>query len=166
MSAMGGAYRIEPAPAVEVIPVSGGDDLLLLKTLMVEYADAFDRQLCFDAFEAELEALPEPYTDPGGALFLAKVDGVSAGCVALERLSRKKAEMRRLFVRPGYRGHALGRRLTEAAADAARDRGYKVLRVETVPATMDVAEALYRQLGFLPCGTAGNGAIAVYELPL
>ncbi len=166
MSAMGGAQTVETTPAVEVIPVTGGDDLLLLKTLMVEYADAFDRRLCFDAFEVELEALPAPYTDPGGALFLAKVDGVSAGCVALKKISKKKAEMKRLFVRQGFRGHALGRRLTEAAADAARERGYKTLRVETVPATMDVAEALYRQLGFVPSGTMGNGDIAVYELPL
>ena len=163
---MDGAEPTEPGPEVEIIAVSGGDDLILLKTLMVEYADAFDRQLCFDAFEAELSALPKPYADPDGALFLAKVDGVSAGCVALKRISKKKAEMKRLFVREGFRGHALGRRLTEAAADAARARGYKVLQVETVPATMSVADALYRQLGFEAAGKAGKDAIAVYALSL
>ena len=166
MSAMGGAERIDASREVEILPISGGDDLLLLKTLMVEYADAFDRQLCFDAFEEELLALPEPYAEPGGALFLAKVDGMSAGCVALKQLSKKKAEMKRLYVRQGFRGYALGRRLTEAAAEAARGMGYKAMRVETVPSTMDVAEALYRQLGFEPRGSAGNGDIAVYELRL
>lgn len=168
MSAMDGAKRADPPadPAVEVIAVSGGDDLILLKTLMVEYADTFDHQLCFDAFEAELAGLPAPYAAPGGALFLAKVDGVSAGCVAMKRLSTGTAEMKRLFVREGFRGHALGRRLTEAVIGAARAAGYETLRIETVPATMGVAEALYRQMGFEAAGTAEGGAIAVYELNL
>ena len=166
MSAEGGAKWVDPTPVVEVIAVTGGDDLLLLKTLMVEYADAFDRRLCFDAFEEELASLPAPYVDPDGALFLAKVDGMSAGCVAVKRISKKKAEMKRLFVREGFRGHALGRRLTEAAVEAARARGYKALRIETVPATMDIAEALYRQLGFEARGTGTDGSIAVYELSL
>lgn len=166
MSAMGGANKADPDTEVEIIPVSGGDDLVLLKTLLVEYAEAFDHRLCFDAFEQELAALPKPYDDPDGALFLAKVDGASAGCVALKRISKKKAEMKRLFVRAGFRGHALGRRLTEAAAQAARRRGYKTMRVETVPATMDAAEALYRQLGFEAAGTGVTDDILVYELIL
>jgi putative acetyltransferase len=166
MSAMDGAEKADQEPEVEVILVTGGDDLILLKTLLVEYGEAFDHQLCFDAFEEELASLPHPYFGGDGALFLAKVDGASAGCVALKRISKKKAEMKRLFVREGFRGHALGRRLTEAAAEAARERGFKTLRVETVPATMGVAEALYRQLGFEANGKAGNEAIAVYDLVL
>lgn len=166
MQTMDGAATVDPSPPVDVVTVSGGDDLILLKTLLVEYAEAFDRQLCFDEFEAELAGLPAPYEAPSGALFLAKVDGVSAGCVALKKLTEDKVEMKRLFVREGFRGHALGRRLTEAAAEQARALGYTVLRVETVPATMDVAEALYRQLGFEARGTEADGAIAVYELTL
>lgn len=168
MSAMDGAGKADPdsESSVEIIPVTGGDDLILLKTLMVEYADAFDRKLCFDAFESELAALPAPYAGKDGALFLAKVDGASAGCVALKRLSGDRAEMKRLFVREGFRGHALGRRLTETVAGAARDRGYRTLRVETVPATMDAAEALYRQLGFELTGMAADDAIALYDLAL
>ncbi|RVU33795.1 N-acetyltransferase [Hwanghaeella grinnelliae] len=166
MSAMDGANKAEPEPQVEIVLVTGGDDLILLKTLLVEYGEAFDHQLCFDAFEEELASLPHPYLGDDGALFLAKVDGASAGCVALKRISKKKAEMKRLFVREGFRGHALGRRLTEAAADAARERGFAILRVETVPTTMGVAEALYRQLGFEANGKAGNDAIAIYDLAL
>ena len=166
MSLTDGAKKAEPETQVEIVSVTGGDDLILLKTLLVEYAEAFDHRLCFDAFEKELASLPEPYADPDGALFLAKVDGASAGCVALKRLTKRKAEMKRLFVRAGFRGHALGRRLTEAAADGARARGYRTLRVETVPATMGVAEALYRQLGFLPNEKASTADITAYDLAL
>ncbi len=128
--------------------VSDGDALAFVKTLFVEYAEAFDHALCFEGFDRELELLPAPYSAPKGALLLARIDGRPAGCVALTPVKPKTVEIKRLFVRPAYRGHGLGRRLTKAAMDQARRMQYRKLTLETVPATMAVAEVVYRELGF------------------
>ena len=135
-------------PVIELIDVSGGDDLLILKTLFVEYADAFDHELCFDAFDAELAELPTPYVAPDGGLVLAKVDGHAAGCVALKRIDKKSAEMKRLFVRPGFRGNKLGMRLTTKMIELSQALGYNSLQAETVPDKMGFAVSIYRQNGF------------------
>ena len=148
---------------VDLVDVSGGDDLLILKTLFVEYADMFEHQLCFDAFDAELDGLPDPYAPPGGGLVLAKVDGHAAGCVALKRLNKKTAEMKRLFVRPGFRGNKLGMRLTEAMIGRAKDLKYKLLQAETVPTKMGFAVSVYRQFGFETIRQSADEPIVLME---
>ena len=86
-----------------------------------------------------------------GALLLAVIDGKHAGCVALRPLDTadypNAAEMKRLYVRPGFRGTGLGRRLAEAALDAARQRGYACVLLDTL-SDMEAARALYEDLGF------------------
>ncbi len=158
--------RVSDGPLVDLASVSGGDDLLILKTLFVEYADMFDRQLCFDAFDAELAGLPEPYAPPDGGLILAKVDGQAAGCAALKRLDKKSAEMKRLFVRPGFRGNKLGIRMTEAMMDLAKSLKYKCLQVETVPTRMGFAVTVYRQFGFQTVRQSAGDPIVLMERQL
>jgi len=148
---------------VELVTVTSGDDLAFVKALFVEYAEAFDHLHCFAGFDQELDAMPEPYTAPDGALILARVDGRPAGCIAVKRLGKDDAEMKRLFVRPDFRGHSLGRLLTEAAADAARNAGYKSLRLETLPGAMAVAISVYRTLGFEPCDPYGDNPVEIAD---
>ena len=154
------------APETELIPVAGGDDLVILKSLFVEYAEAFDHALCFEAFDRELEDLPAPYQAPDGGLVLARVNGQAAGCAALKRIDKKTAEMKRLFVRPGFRGHRLGMQLTEAMIELSKSLKYKILQVETVPTTMGLAVSLYRQNGFVPSQSSTDGPIILLERPL
>jgi len=118
------------------------------RELFLEYADAIGTNLEYQGFSAELAALPRPYVPPGGALLLARVDGALAGCVALRPLGETVGEMKRLYVRPDYRKLNLGRRLVEAVIAAARDAGYRELRLDTLP-SMVAAQALYRHLGFI-----------------
>ncbi len=84
---------------------------------------------------------------PAGRCSLARVDGSAAGCVALRRIDARTAELKRLFVRPGHRGLGLGRLLTEAAVELARELDYRRLRLDTTP-EMAAAHELYRRLGF------------------
>lgn len=154
---------------VTIVTVDAGDDLARVRTLMVEYADLFDGTFRLDDFDAELAALPAPYVAPRGILLLATVNQMAAGCVGVAPRNKATAEMRRLFVRPDYRGHALGRRLSEAALDAARRARYRKVVTETTPATQAVAESVYRDLGFTRIaydGPAARSDVVAYECRL
>ncbi len=107
--------------------------------------------LCFQNFEGELARLPGDYAEPRGALLIASVDGAAAGCCALRPLDTvdyaNACEMKRLFVRPEFRGLGLGRQLAEQIMDLARMAGYDCLLLDTLN-DMETARALYQELGF------------------
>ena len=123
----------------------------MLRDLFQEYADSLSIDLCFQQFDTELATLPGEYADPRGALLLALVDGAPAGCCALRPLDTadypNASEMKRLFVRKAFRGFGLGRQLAEATLDAARQRGYACVLLDTLD-DMESARALYTDLGF------------------
>ena len=117
------------------------------RELFVEYQQGLGVSLCFQGFDRELATLPADYARPRGRLILARIAGEPAGCVALRALGEGEAEMKRLFVRPAYRGMGIGRTLVECVIDEARGLGYRILRLDTLP-SMDTAQALYAELGF------------------
>jgi putative acetyltransferase len=123
-------------------------DVEIARILIGEYAGSLGIDLAFQDFAMEVATLPGAYAPPGGILLLGEVSGVVHGCVALRPLEPPKvAELKRLYVRPGGRGHGLGRALTLEAIGFARDAGYQRVRLDTLP-SMDGARKLYRELGF------------------
>jgi len=116
-----------------------------LRTLFREYSASLGDQGCFPDFEAELAALPGGYE----ILLVARIDGETVGCAALKRLPDGACEMKRLYVRCAARGSGAGRLLVEALIARARDLGYSVMRLDTLP-TMDAARAIYLSVGFRP----------------
>jgi len=118
------------------------------RELFLEYAQSLGFSLCFQNFDQELAGLPGEYAPPEGRLLLADVAGELAGCVALHRLDGQICEMKRLYLRPQFRGKSLGRVLAEKIIHEARSIGYKRMRLDTVEPVMKNAVAMYRRLGF------------------
>jgi ribosomal protein S18 acetylase RimI-like enzyme len=118
------------------------------RELFLEYAQSLGFSLCFQGFDKELAELPGKYAPPAGRLLLAEVDGQLAGCVALHKLEEKVCEMKRLYLRPQFRGKGAGRALTDGILSEARSIGYERIRLDTVEPVMKDAVAMYRRIGF------------------
>ena len=142
------------APSLAIAPAATAD-LDDLRALFREYAGWLNVGYCLKDFEAELAGLPGDCVPPAGGLWIARVDGAAAGCVALKPLGADASEMKRLWVREPCRGLQLGRRLAEAALAGARAGGHKQVVLETLE-FMAAAQALYADLGFreVPKGDA------------
>jgi len=133
---------------MKLIQAQSDKQILFVRLLFGEYHAWLGVNLCFQNFDKELAELPGEYVPPTGRLWLAIEDEQVAGCVALRKIGEGTGEMKRLFVRPEFRGKGLGRTLTEAIIQAAREIGYERLRLDTLPGKMDPAIAMYRSLGF------------------
>ncbi len=122
-------------------------DIESARTLFVEYANSLDFDLDFQNFDKELADLPGEYSLPRGCILLAEHKGQPTGCIALRPLSDQICEMKRLYVRPQFRGLGIGRALAEAIIEQAQKIGYSCMRLDTIP-SMKTARALYESLGF------------------
>ncbi len=153
---------------ISVEPAIRPDDIAAVRELFREYAESMKFQLCFQAFEVELESLPGAYAPPSGELLLCRVGGAPAGCVATCRWLPGVAEMKRLYVRPEFRELKIGRNLAWLAMGMAHEAGYASMRLETVPDLMPTAVGMYEKLGFerSPCPEGTDARIVCYTRTL
>jgi putative acetyltransferase len=131
-----------------IVPAEERAQIDQVRTLFREYASSLGFSLCFQSFDAELAGLPGEYSPPAGQLLLAFYDSTAAGCVALRKLEDGICEMKRLYVRPEFRGQGLGRDLVLRLIEQTRHSWYGRIRLDTIAASMAEAVGLYRSLGF------------------
>ena len=114
---------------------------------LVEENPSVKAYLQIQDYEKELSHLGEKYGPPYGRLYLACLGDRPAGCIGLRKLDAQTGEMKRLYVRPEFRGHRIGGQLIEKVIGDARDIGYTALLLDTLPFLQN-AISLYRQYGF------------------
>lgn len=124
------------------------EQIAAARELFLEYAQSLGFSLCFQSFDKELAGLPGDYAPPEGRLLLATYQDQLAGCVALHPLGPQICEMKRLYLRPQFRGKGLGRVLADQIIAEARQIGYESIRLDTVEPRMKDAVAMYRKIGF------------------
>jgi putative acetyltransferase len=124
------------------------DQIAQARELFLEYAQSLGFSLCFQNFDKELASLPGDYAPPEGRLLVAEFERKVAGCVALHKLEDSICEMKRLYLRPQFRGKGLGRALADRIIAEARQIGYQRMRLDTVEPVMKDAVAMYRRIGF------------------
>jgi putative acetyltransferase len=153
---------------LQVAGASGTADIEAARQLFLEYAASLPVDLEYQGFTAELNTLPGAYQPPRGGLYLARIGGTAAGCVAFRPLADRVCEMKRLYVRPAHRSAGVGARLVEQAIEAARAIGYAEMYLDTLP-SMTAAQRLYTSRGFReipPYGGAGAPGTRYYGLRL
>ncbi|UCG62419.1 MAG: GNAT family N-acetyltransferase [Candidatus Zixiibacteriota bacterium] len=122
-------------------------EMKIVRSLFLEYAETLGFELDFQHFDRDLNELPGQYGPPEGRLLLARWEGEVAGCVALRKHDSEACEMKRLWVKPQFRGKGIGRALAEKLISEARESGYRKMLLDTIE-TMTEALSLYRSLGF------------------
>ena len=157
-----------------IVPADNPVRIEAVKELFKEYAVSLSFNLCFQGFEEELARLPGEYAPWSGMLLLGLIDDQAAGCVALHRIGHTPdeegdneifaeldlCEMKRLYVRPRFRGLGLGRGLVEAILKCAAAIGYRRMRLDTVPSEMGRAVEMYQKLGFAEIAPYRDNPIA------
>lgn len=132
----------------KIVPATEPEDIEMARHLFREYEAWLGMDLCFQSFEEELQMLPGKYSPPDGRLYLAFVDNVPTGCIAMRKIEDGICEMKRLYLNKAARGRGLGNKLIEKLIADARKIGYRRMRLDTYPLKMEKAVKLYESHGF------------------
>jgi ribosomal protein S18 acetylase RimI-like enzyme len=151
-SKISGNYPVNPVPSVVKVltftQAESPSQIARARELFLEYAESLGFSLCFQNFDRELATLPGDYAPPQGRLLLAELESQLAACVALHKLEDAICEMKRLYLRPQFRGKGVGRALAKRIIAEARQIGYQRMRLDTVEPVMKDAVGMYRKPGF------------------
>ncbi len=115
--------------------------------LLVAGEPSFQSYLDIQHYDDELEHLEKKYGLPEGRLYVAFWDDAPAGCIGLRRLDERRCEMKRLYVRPAFRGNHIGSALVRRIVADAGEIGYAHMLLDTLP-FLERAIGMYRALGF------------------
>ena len=136
-----------------------GAQLDSIRALFREYEKELNENICFQSFEKELEDPLIKYSQPAGILLIAYWNEAVAGCIALQSLPvTGDCEMKRLYVRPEFRKHGIGRKLAEDLLAWGKTLGYSIMRLDTLP-KLEAAVKMYYAMGFENCEAYYNNPL-------
>lgn len=123
-------------------------DFDLVKDIFMEYQQYLNVDLCFQSFESELNNLKNIYEPPKGTILIVKAVEEIVACVALKPIEENNCEMKRLYVKPAYRGNGLGQKLVESLIEFATLNKYNKMKLDTL-VSLKEAVILYKKMGFV-----------------
>jgi GNAT superfamily N-acetyltransferase len=132
---------------IQIKKIDSEKDIQIAQQLLREYGELRCYDIALGDYETEMSGLPGEYAEPKGCFLLAFHENDPVGCVALRRRDDEVSEMKRLYVKPDYRGRKIGRALVVEVITEAKRKGYRLMRLDTHP-WMKEAEALYKSVGF------------------
>lgn len=115
--------------------------------MLIENDSSFQKYLEIQNYSEEIEHLENKYGLPDGRLYLAYCDEELVGCIGLRKIDSKNCEMKRLYVRPKFRGREIGNLLVEKIIEDAKKIGYSHMLLDTLP-FLKGAMYLYKKYGF------------------
>jgi ribosomal protein S18 acetylase RimI-like enzyme len=139
--------KVEKSGMPKIFPAQTTEDFETARKLLVEYVDSLGFDLSFQDFEQELADLSKNFASPEDCFLLAIYENQTVGCVAIKCFDNSICEMKRLYVKPQFRGLGIGRALAETTIKQARKVGYNSMRLDMV-LPRDAARSLYFSLGF------------------
>lgn len=138
--------------SLELLPAYGRAEEVA--SLFSEYTDmliagdpTFKEYLAIQNYDEEVNHLERKYGPPHGRLYLALSDGQAAGCVGLRKIDARRCEMKRLYVRPAFRGRHIGDRMVRQIIADAKEIGYSSMLLDTLP-FLKSAIRMYERYGF------------------
>lgn len=126
--------------------------------MLTDHDSSFSRYLVLQNYDEEIKHLEKKYGLPEGRLYLVRVDGEVAGCIALRKLDEENCEMKRLYVKPTFRGQNISDLLVNQVLSDAKDIGYKYMLLDTLP-FLEQAIHLYQKHGFYPIGAYNDSPV-------
>lgn len=142
--------------------VSGYSHKEEVKELFSEYTDmlkagdpSIGEYLKIQNYDEEVEHLEMKYGMPAGRLLLAYDENELAGCVGLRKIDEANCELKRLYVRPQFRGKHIGDYLMKEMIKAAKEIGYSHMLLDTLP-FLQSAVHMYKKYGFYEIDSYNN----------
>ncbi len=120
---------------------------------------SFQNYLDIQHYEEEINHLEKKYGMPSGRLYLAYYNGEAAGCIGLKNIDKKNCEMKRLYVRPQFRGKNIGKLLVQKIITDAKEIGYSYMLLDTLP-FLEKAIHIYKQFGFYTIDCYNNSPMS------
>lgn len=127
--------------------------------LLIAGDSTFKEYLAVQNYDEEISHLSSKYGLPGGRLYIAFYDGEAAGCVGLRKIDEKKCELKRLYVKPAFRGKHIGNTLIKQIIKDAKEIGYSHILLDTLP-FLTSALCLYKACGFYEIPSYNNSPMS------
>lgn len=136
--------------------------------MLIAENPSFKKYLDIQNYDDEIENLEQKYGMPDGRLYVVYFNGQLAGCIGLRNIDNENCEMKRLYVRPEFRGNHIGDHLIKKIIDDAKEIGYKSMLLDTFP-FLESAIHLYKNFGFYEISSYNEspmGTLKYFKLDL
>ena len=127
--------------------------------MLITNDSSFQNYLDIQHYEEEINHLEKKYGMPFGRLYLAYCNGEAAGCIGLKNIDKKNCAMKRLYVKPQFRGKNIGKLLVQKIITEAKEIGYSHMLLDTLP-FLEKAIYLYKQFGFYTIDSYNNSPMS------